>query len=357
MQAPPYEAGPFARRGERYSLRNPFLRLRVALLILLMLVIIGTGGYHLIEGLNPLDSLYMTIITLATVGYRELSPPTPGGKIFTLALILCGVTTSAWALQALFQTLLSEELGGTVSHRRMRRRIDALSGHYIICGYGRMGRHVANELGLKGLPFVVVDPSDEVAEELAETALAWVKGDAREDSTLREAGVDRAAGLITVAPSDADNVFITLTARGLNPRLDIVARSVYLENEPKLRRAGADRVVSPYRIGGRRMAAAVISPNVIEFLEAALYNPEVNLEWAEMRISAGSGFIGQRIVDARFRKRFGVIVVGLRRGEAIMAVGPDEEVAEGDVLIVLGAPGQVKQFALACGGEWEEASI
>jgi voltage-gated potassium channel len=336
---------------------DPFARLRIAIGILILLIAVGTAGYHWIEGISLLDSLYMTVITLATIGYREVVSPNTAGKIFTLLLIAGGVTTGAWALQSMLQTLLSEEMHGTVFLHHMQKQIDGLRNHYIICGYGRMGRQVAAELRLKKVPCVVVDRSEEVIEELTANGDFFVQGDANEDAVLLRAGIERAKGLITVASTDVDNVFITLTARGLNPKLDIVARSVLRDNEEKLERAGANRVISPYVIGGRWVAAAVLSPNVIDFLEAALYDPSSNLEWSEAHMAPDSPLIGQAIIDARLRQQYGIIVVGLRRGDRIITIGPETVIQEGDILIVLGAPELIRAFALATRCNVEEAPI
>ena len=230
---------------------SPFRRLRLALLSLLALIALGTIGYHLIEGWDFLDSLYMTIITLATVGYKEVQNLDPPGKVFTIVLIFFGVSIVFWAVASLFETIVSEQLWHTLMRRKMQGQIDKLRDHYIICGFGRMGQEISRVFQSSNVPYTVIEINPAQIPKLIEWGVPFIEGNASDDKVLTAAGILRAKGLVTVAATDEENVFITLTARGLNPNLFIVARSILEGNEGKLKRAGANRVMSPYTAGGQ----------------------------------------------------------------------------------------------------------
>jgi len=331
----------------------PAARLREAISVLLVVVAIGTVGYRLIQGWSWLDSLYMTVITLATVGFRETGPLTTAGQVFTIGLITVGIATGAWALSAAVDLLIGEDLSGAVARRRMQREIDRLRNHYVICGFGRMGKEIASDLARRKLPIVVVEDNPEQIPLLQSTGYPFVEGDATSDLVLRAAGVERAKGLVAVAASDPVNVFIVLTARGLNPKLYIVARSVLLENEEKLRRAGADRVVSPYVIGGHRMAAAVLHPAVADFLEMTMHGDGLQLELADARVAASSPIAGRTLAESGIRSAYGVNVVAIRKtGRTLVQPTPDTTIAPDDTLIVVGTQQQIDDFVrVAMGGE------
>lgn len=331
-------------------------RFRAALALLVAIVVIATLAYHLVERWSLLDSFYMTVITLATVGYKEVGPLSTAGKAITICLIVFGITTAAWAVGLGAEVLISEELTGSLSVRRMQRAIQAIRDHFIICGFGRMGKQIAADFARKGLPFVVVEDNPEQIPALTESGYLFVEGDATRDSVLKAAGVTRAKGLVAVASSDPVNVFIVLTARGLNPNLYIVARSVLQENEGKLLRAGANKVVSPYVIGGHRMAAAVLHPAVVDFLDMVMLSDELGMQLGEAHVSEGSKLIGLRVCDREVTEAYGVNVVAIRKaGWTLAQPSPETAIEAGDTLIVVGSQDKVTEFARAAVGQ--EAGI
>jgi voltage-gated potassium channel len=266
---------------------TPFKRLRLALLSLIALVGLGTVGYVVIEGWTPLDALYMTVITLATVGYREVHELDEHGKIFTMVLIVFGVSIGFWAVASLLEVIVGEQLWHTFKRKKMENDIRKLRDHYIVCGYGRMGQEIVRVFRRTKTPYAVIEINPEQIPRLVAENVPFLQGNASDDTILIDAGIMQAKGLVTVAASDQENVFITLTARGLNPDLFIVARSIQEGNEGKLRRAGANRVMSPYTTGGRRMAFAALRPHVLEFLDATIHADDVEFELEDVRLPAG----------------------------------------------------------------------
>lgn len=315
-----------------------FRQFRWAIISLIGLVVLGVTGYHSLEGWSFLDSLYMTVITLGTVGFKEVSPLDARGKMFTIVLIVFGLTVAFWAISMLIETVVGEQMWHAIKRRKMQRHISRLHNHYIVCGFGRMGQQIVKDLQREGVPHAVIEKNPEQLPKLISQDIPFIEGNASDDKVLSAAGVKQAAGLITVAPTDEENVFITLSARALNPKLYIVARSIMEENEGKLRMAGADRVMSPYVMGGRRMATAVIRPNVLDFLELALHTDEVQMMIEEMTIHPGSCFVGMSLKDADLRQHTGVTVIGIKRQNGKVIANPhgEEILSAGDVLIVLG---------------------
>ncbi len=329
---------------------------RLALVALVALVVLGTLGYHILEGWPILDSLYMTVITLGTVGYKEIGPLDPPGKVFTIGLIIFGVGIVFWAGASLIEAVIGEQIWHAIQRRRMQKQIDGMRDHYIICGFGRMGQQIAKDLARERVPHVVIEQNPEQLPKLIARDVPFIEGNASDDKALKTAGIERAKGLITVLPTDEDNVFITLSARALNPKLFIVARSILEENEGKLKMAGADRVMSPYVMGGRRMATAVLRPNVLDFLELATYGDHPNMMIEELAISSDSCLVGQTIGDSGLRKEAGVMVVAIKRASGALVPNPpaDEVIADGDVLIVLGVPEQLPRAEkMVCPGPGE----
>lgn len=327
---------------------DPFRQLRFAALVVFVLIILGTAGYMIIEGWPLLTALYMTVITISTVGYNIPHPLSPAGIVFTVVLILAGVSTVFavvfWTIGNAIEVAASEKMQYLFWRRKMDKAIKVIKDHYIICGYGRMGQAIAGEFIAHKVPFVVVENNPEQLPKLIAQKLLFVEGDATDEKVLQEAGVERARGLISVAPSDADNTFIVLTARGLNPNLFIVARSIKIEDEAKLRRAGADRVMSPYILGGKRMAWAVLRPTVVDFLESAVDHDSLHLELGEVTVSAESDFVSKTIRESGIRERSGATVVGIRTrtGAFTSSPSPDITIHEGDVLVVVGTPDQLE---------------
>lgn len=245
------------------------LIVRIALLALLLLVTIlmGTAGFHIVEGYSFFDAFYMTLITITTVGYAEVHPLSPAGRLFNSFLILFGVSAMFLSVGAMTQIIVEMQLTDQTGEKTKRRRIGRMKDHYIVCGFGRVGRNAAQELQRAGVPFVVVDSSDERVARAGSAGMMAIRANATRDDSLREAGIARARGFIAALATDADNLFVILSARTLNPRLHIVTRASEEDAEQKLRRAGADTVFSPYSIAGQRMAQSLIRPHVVQFLD------------------------------------------------------------------------------------------
>ncbi|HEV7501565.1 MAG TPA: potassium channel protein [Vicinamibacteria bacterium] len=325
------------------------MRLRQFLLTLavpVLLVVVGTTGFTLIEGWPLADCLYMTVITITTVGFMEVHPLSPGGRLFTGLLALGGVFTLLYAATSVIRAVVSGEIGGTLGRQRMERKLADLTGHAIICGYGRMGRLVCSEFSSLAMPFVIVDQQASLLADFREPHGIALVGDATDDHVLRKAGVERAKVLVTVAASDAANLYITMSARLLSEKLFIVARSEESEAEPKLLRAGANRVVSPYVIGGLRMAQAVLRPNVMDFIELATRRDYLELQIEELTIENGSALAGRSLKDSRVRQDLGVIIVAIKRPDGKMVFNPPSEEAmqAGDLLITLGHRDQLERL-------------
>ena len=301
--------------------------------------IVGTTGYATIEGWPPMDAFYMTFITLSTIGFAEVHPLSPAGKLFTVALATVGIGTFATIASRSIQLVVSAP---NVRERLMHRRIAALREHYIICGYGRIGERVARDFEKAGRPYVVVEHDERRAEELAARGVPHVTGDATEDATLHEAGIDRAAGLVLVLPDDAANVFVALTGREVRgDDLFIVARTNEQAATTKLVRAGVDKVISPLEIGADRIAQTVLRPRVDHFMEQVLGVDTLDFELEEVVVQAGSAIEGRSLVDVDFRRRYDAIVVGVYdASEASWRFNPDATVplASGDTLVVLSSP-------------------
>lgn len=312
-------------------------RLWKALGLLGMAVALGTIGYYLIEQMTVLDALYMTVTTISTVGFGEIHPLSPMGRAFTIVLIVCGVSSMAWAAESMVEVLLEDQLRHAWWRRRMERDIARLTAHYIVCGYGRMGEQIGRELTRRGLDFVVIDRAPEVLAMLRDQGIRYVEGDATSDSTLRNAGVTRARGLATALSGDADNALIVISAKGLNARLQVVARASNQETEEKLLRAGADRVVTPYTIGGQRMAMSLLQPAVNDFLNSVVFDAEKHTELGEVVIHANSSLSGTTLQDSQLRERWGAIVVAVKDqgGELVFSPSAQTVLRSGDTLILV----------------------
>lgn len=315
-------------------------RLADALVALGGVLLIGTAGYVLL-GFRWLDALYQTITTVATVGFREVQPLSDVGKVFTMVLILVGVGTALYTFSVLIETVIEGQLQDLLGRRRMNRTIAELRDHIIICGWGRVGRSIAEDLVGGGRAVVVVDLS---AERLATSSYPTLVGDATEDAILRQAGIDRATALVAAVDSDAANLFVTINARALNPELFIVSRVRAESNEEKLRRVGADRVVNPQSIGGARMAAFVLQPNVAEFVDVVMHERNLEFRLEEIVVPAGSAIDGASLRDAHLRDRTGAMVLALRDETGAFNTNPSPEtpIRGGHVLITIGTPAQLE---------------
>jgi len=325
---------------------DPVRHLKISIAVLLMLVSGGTAGYMAIEKWRFLDALYMTVITLGTVGFKEVHDLSDGGKMFTIFLILVGVSVLGYIVGSLAQIMFEGQFQRIMGRKKVEKQIDALREHYIICGFGRIGSLICKEFKANDLPFVIVEKSTDTLEKLDEDGYLHMRGDATLDETLLKAGIKRAKGLISVVTSDTENVYITLTARGLNPDLYILARSGEEGSDIKLKRAGANKVVSPYIIGGSRMAQSILRPNVVDFIEVATGSEHMDLQMEEITIPPHSAFAGETLVSSGFRKEIGVIIVGIKKAHGKMIFNPHSQakIEGGDTLIVLGEPHSIAKL-------------
>ncbi len=331
----------------------PPRRYLILILIPIALILGGTAGYYFLEDEYSLfDALYMTVTTLTTVGYGEVHPLSPRGRLFTIGLLLVGVLTFFYAVTELVRVVISGEVQQLFGRRRMARNLAELKNHMIICGFGRMGRHVCREFSREGLPFVIIDRRTEVLRNFDMAHGIALEGDATSDEVLKRAGVERARALVTVAASDADNLFITLSARLLNDQLFIVARAEGELAEQKLRRAGASRVVTPYAIGGAKVAMAVLRPAVVDFIELATRTEHLDLQIEETLIQAGGKLAGVTLHASRLRQDLGVIVVAIKKASGHLVANPpgDAVMEAGDTLIALGARQSLDEVEVLAGG-------
>jgi voltage-gated potassium channel len=314
-------------------------RLFVTGLLLVIIVSVGTSGY-LIMGWRMVDALYMTIISLTTVGYGEIQPLTTGGRIFTIFLILSGLGVLFYGISNITAFLVEGELTGILARRRMEKAISELKDHFLVCGLGKTGQHVVEELLKTESSFVAIEKEAEKIEEAQELGdILCVCGDATKNDTLLEANIEKARGLVTTLPTDSENLFVVLSAREMNPTLRIVSRVIEDDAEHKLYKVGANSVVSTDFIGGLRMASELIRPSVVSFLDLMLRDPGRTLRVSETRVPEGSKMSGTTIVDADFREKAGVLVLAIRRSgaeEFIYAPSAHEKIQDGDTLIVLG---------------------
>jgi voltage-gated potassium channel len=337
------------RRGERLIIRETVGSIPRNLLyaagLLVAMPVIGTAGYMILEGWSFLDALYMSVITLTTVGYLEVEPLDTSGRIFTMIYAVCGVGAIFYALFSLFQFLLEGELGSFLGVRRMKGQIGNLRDHYILCGFGRVGEEIARELTERGLPFVVAEINAEAIERAERRNVLLLVGDATTDEVLRAAGIDHAQCLLAASDSDSGNTFIVLTARALKPDLFIVARAGNPESEPRMLRAGANRVFSPYITAGRQMALAAIQPMVVEFIDTLAVRQVGGSILAEIEVSEESGLIGQTIHDVLHASET-IVVMGLQKANGQLQVAPPATTAleAGDKVIVMGSEDELEQI-------------
>jgi len=315
-----------------------FKKLRIAFALLASTIVFGTTGYMVVEGMSPFDSLYQTIITISTVGYQEVKPLSTAGRVVTMVLISTGITVGAYTIGTVLRLFIEGEFQRTFGRRKVEKRIAGLKNHYIICGFGRIGSLVCREFRENNLPFVVIDRDPAAVRDLEGENFLFLQLDATSEEALEAAGIARAKGLITAVRSDADNVFITLTAKGIRPDIFILSRASSEKAEQKLKNAGATRVVMPYLIGGKRMAQVLIRPNVVDFVDIALMDKHLGLVMEEAHIREDSSLVGKTLVESELRKDFGVIIVAIRKSSGEMRFNPTsgEKLDADDIIVVLG---------------------
>lgn len=284
----------------------------------------------------------MTVITIASVGFKEVHDLSPNGRIFTIILIICGVGSVAYALTAVAKIVLEGEIKEIFGRKRLEKKIKELKNHYIVCGYGRMGKIICRELRAKNIKFVAIEKKPDIFVEKED--LLIFEGDATKDEILKEAGIERAKGLISVLPTDAENLFVVLSARELNPDLFIVARAGEEGSEQKLLRAGADRVVSPYHIGGLRIAHTILKPAVVDFIEFATKSGNIDLQMEELTVQEGSKLAGFTLDECGIGRDLGIIIVAIKKTTGDMKFNPTfrTSIKAGDTLIALGEISKLK---------------
>ncbi|MBW1690688.1 MAG: potassium channel protein [Deltaproteobacteria bacterium] len=313
-------------------------RLLVPAIVILIAFFTGITGYMLIEGWNFLDSIYMTIITLSTVGYGEVHEVGPGGRIFTVFLILFGIMLITYTAGWVTKNFIEGELREILGRRKLGKQIKSLRDHYIICGYGRIGKIICQELSMRLIPLVIIEKDERVRNELEHDNILYLDLDATQEETLTKAGVEKAKGLISVVGSDPENVYICLTARGLNPGLFILSRAEDEGSETKLHQAGANKVILPYRIGGRRMAQAIIRPTVSDFLESAIHDQSYELNIEEIAIGEDSQLNNLTLGESGIRQEMDIIIIGIEQKDGTMVFNPSSQtkIVAGDILIAMG---------------------
>jgi voltage-gated potassium channel len=341
------EKSPYIPGGAR-----PYGHLLVAATAIAAVTVAGTAGYMIIEGMSPLEAFYMTVITLSTVGYHEVTPLGTAGRIFTVILIIVGVGTVFYSLVSMAEFLIEGRLRAVLGRRSMKRSIEELRDHVILCGYGRIGSVVAEELEARSAPFVVVEADPALEADLDRSGYLYVLGSALEDGVLVAAGIERAQAVVAAMASDADNVFVTLSARELNPAITVHARASTRDGIQRLKRAGAKQVISPHQLGGRRIANAIVRPTVVDFIELASAGAGAEIDLEEIVLAGSCGAAGLALRDLPSRG-VRVAVVAIKRGAEPIRLRPgaDDTLQAGDRVIAVGDRENLRRLAdLAAAG-------
>lgn len=332
------------------SLRHRFI---YPLIAVFATILFGMVGYHALEGWSWFDGLYMTVITLATIGYGEIHPLTAAGRVFTIILIIVGVTVFGFLVSILTQAVVENQIALALGRRRLFKDISQLKDHYILCGAGRVGMRIIDEFKKKGVDYVIIERDEIVAEKLLTKGNLVLIGDATDETVLEGARVRTAKALITAASTDAENVYIVLTTRGLNPDIYIVTRANDLAAERQLKRAGANKVVSPVLMGSHRMAQAALTPAVADFIELTTMTESLDLNFEQVRIVEGSLLDGKRIKDSRIRSEHNAMIVAItpREGEMIFNPNGEQMLSAGDLLIAIGTRSGLAKLAEIASGQ------
>ena len=312
----------------------------------ILTIAFGTGGYVVFEGMPPFEAFYMTLITISTVGFSEVRPLSDVGRGITIIIIILGISLLTYTLGQVARIFVEGELRNILGRRKLEKKIAELKNHYIICGYGRIGSIIANELVAAKIPILVLDQDPGRIESLEAANILYLCRDATSDEALIEAGLERATGLVTAVSSDANNVFISLSAKELRPDIFILARASDENNKSKLIRAGASKVVCPYQIGGKRMAEIIHKPTVTDFLEQAMVDEELNLQLEEARISDTSKIAGSSVMGSKLRQKYGVIIIAIKRkcGKMVFNPGPEETFLGGDTIVLIGKKSELMKM-------------
>lgn len=326
---------------------STFRKLKIGMLLVFFAVVIGTVGYMLLEQWDFVDSFYMTIISITTTGFREVHPVSDAGKMFTIVVILLGVSSIAYTGGRAAQVLLETQL---FRRRKMSKKLKELKNHYIVCGYGRMGRYICDELVDEKAPFVVIENNPVKIEKLIELGYTYINGDSTKDEILIEAGIKSSKGMVAVLSNDADNVFTILSAKQLNPNIFIVSRAVEEETESKLIKAGANRVVKPYEAGGTRMASLLLRPGVIDFIDVVAREKNVDLNIEEFSITGDSSLKDKTLLESPIRKDLNIIIVSIQKRDGKFIYNPQSstKIEAGDKLIALGEESNLRKLQKLC---------
>ncbi len=326
-----------------------YSKLRLSIFLLFATIAFGTSGYVFIEGMSPFEAFYMTVITISTVGFSEIKPLSDIGRVITIIVIGMGISLLTYTLGQVARIIVEGELQKILGRRKLEKQIAELKDHYIICGYGRIGTIIVKELRNAKIPLVVIDRDPVSVAALEEQGILCLNMDATSDEALQSAGLAMARGLVTAVNSDADNVFIALSAKGMRPDIFILARASDEKNESKLLRAGASRVVCPYQMGGRRMAEILHKPTVVDFLDQTMMHNELGLQMEEAVVGADSSITGKTLMTSNLRQDFGVIIVAIKRitGEMVFNPGPGEIFNAGDVIVAIGKKAELRRMSTA----------
>jgi len=315
---------------------------------LVIIIAAGVIGYVVIEGWSFIDALYMTIVTITTVGYAEVHPLSASGRIFSIFLIVGGVSGALYTLSVIAGYIIEGHLGTTLGRRRMERRIAKLKEHFILCGYGRVGQEIARIFTEEGVPFIVIDKDRDSIASAEKDGHLYVLADATDDEGLKEAGIEQARGLVIAVGNDADSVYITLSARGMRPDLFIEARASSSEAEAKLKRAGADRIISPDSLGARHMAQLALRPAVVDFIDTTIFRRGQKLQLENVAVGNDSALIGLTVEEARLRTKATILAISRKRGKVVANPTAEETIQAGDMLITLGTREQLAALEEIC---------
>ena len=329
-------------------------RLIFAVFLLFVVIITGTIGYILIEKWNFLDSIYMTIITIATVGFHEVGELTLFGRIFTIGLIIMGIGIVGYTIANLSAFIIEGDIRNLFKERKMMKQIVKLKNHIIVCGYGKTGLEIIQEFEKFKKNYLIIEKNEQKADELKNQGHLVLLGDATDDMILEKAGVKQADGLIATLSNDADNVYIVLTARGMNPDIRIIAQSIDAQSCKKLLHAGANKIVSPYTIAGRRMARLLLTPGIVNFLEVMVQNQEIELKIEEIYIQDGSSLTGKMLKESNIKAETdGAHVIGIKKGDDKIIINPqgDTVLQEGNTLYALGNNLQIMKLQTLAGAK------
>lgn len=306
----------------------------------------GVAGYMLIEDWSFLEALYMTVITIATVGFTEVKPLSWGGRLFTITLIFLGVGFVAYSFGTVLEMMVEGGVQDILGRRRVEREIKRLKDHYIVCGYGRMGSVVVDELKKHQIPCIVIDSDVAKVQDILDKGIPAIQGNAGDEEVLRNANIEQAKGLVAVAASDADNLFITITARGLNKNLFITSRAETKGTVQKMLLVGANKVVSPYLIGAYRLVSAILKPAVTRFIELSSVEREMDVRLDEILVAEGARLEHRALKDTPIRSELGIIIIGIQKKNGKMVFNPpsDHVIEGGDILITIGDPSQTEKL-------------